>query len=175
MVQSVNGWPLWLWHSDNDGKCSFPIPCCINTDRRTFRTVEQIWKEPLFSQKNTACARRPRKFLMPLRVCPGGVVQQAYVILTSWSDLQWVRPHSENGNETPKKLFTWTVQVVEYEKDSQQENSYRHHRSSVPKCTAASYVHAFIKLDMSIINTKCFLIHTPSWDIGLKLGFKTSS
>ena len=55
---------FWLWRSEHDGKCSFLILCCIYTDRRTFtsrfRTVEQIWKEPLFRQKNAACAHNAR-------------------------------------------------------------------------------------------------------------------
>ena len=83
---------FWLWRSENDGKRSVLIACCIYTDRRTFRTVEQIWKEPLFSQKNAACAHTSRKFLMPLSVCPGGVVHgqltHAYIKQTSCSDLQ---------------------------------------------------------------------------------------
>ena len=76
-----------------------------------------------------------------------------------------------------KSTFTWTVLVVGYEKDSQQENSYHHHRSSVPNCTTFcvefSCFHKYITFLWC--TTKIFLIRKPSWDNGLKLGFKTQS
>ena len=111
-----------LWRSENDGKCSVLIPCCIYTDRRTFRTVEQIWKEPLFlfSQKNAACAHTSRKNLMPLRVCPGGVVHDQKTSICNTNFLLWSamsKTSLQIGMETRRlksalpKQFRWLERI----------------------------------------------------------------
>ena len=69
--------------------------------------------------------------------------------------------------EPPKTLFTWTVSVLAYEKDSQQENSYLHHRSSDPTAPLSpSCFHAFISYNLfceiqhqKLSDTQTFLRH----------------
>ena len=158
---------FWLWRSENDGKCSFSFFLCIYTDKRTFRTVEQIWKKHLFRQKNAACAHTSRKFLMPQRVCPGGV-QQASVILTSWSDLQWVRPHLEWRGDAYKALYQnssggWIWNGFPTGKLVPMAITIAAQFPNAP--LSASYVHAFISFTYLFCvkrsNTKNFLICKP--------------
>ena len=51
MVQSVNDWPLLALTLLKRWKVFFFGPCCIYADRKTFRTDEKVWKEPLLARK----------------------------------------------------------------------------------------------------------------------------
>ena len=50
------------------------VPVAFIPTEEPSGTDEKVWKELFFSQKNAACAHTSRKFLMPRRACPGGVV-----------------------------------------------------------------------------------------------------
>ena len=111
---------------------------------------------------------------MPARACLGGAVHdQNKPMQNRLPALICIEQElTSNGEETPNTIFTWTVSVIGYEKDSQQENSYHHHRDSVPNCTTFSVMFScFHKLNLFCVkssNTNSFLIHKP-WEIGLKL------
>ena len=147
MVVPVKEWFILTLTLLKRWKVFFFIPCCRYTDRRAFRTDEYFWKELPFSQKNAACVHASRKFLMPARTCLGGAVHdQNKPMQNRLPALICIEQElPSNGEETPNTLFTWTVSVIGYEKDSQQENSYYHHRDSVPTAPLSpSCFHAFI-------------------------------
>ena len=157
---------FWLWRSENDGKCSFLNLCCIYTDRRTFRTVEQIWKEPRFRQKNAAaaCFKEVSNAAEgvsgrcgPTRLCNTNFL----------ADLQWVRPHLEWRGDA-WKLFTCTCSsggwiwkgfpTGKLVPSPSQLSSQMHHFLRHMFMLFISYTYLFC---VKTSNTKNFLLHKP--------------
>ena len=152
----------------------FWFPVAVIPTEEPSELTNRSGKSPLLARKKAASAHTSRKFLMPARACLGGAVHDQNKPmqnrLPALICIEQELPSS--GEETPNTLFTWTVSVIGYEEDSQQENSYHHHRDSVPNCTTFSVMFScFHKLNLFCVkssNTNSFLIQ-KAWEIGLKL------